>query len=427
MEGMQKIASKIRQSAFLRHNAVLFAGSVAVGALNYLYYPVLGRLLPPAAFGEVQTLVSLFLQMITFLMVLSLVTINVVANYTDTTRRNHVILELEKVGLGLALLMLLASVVWGEQLRQFLQFDSQWPFAILAAAVVMTVPFTSRTAFLRGMRRFGASAIANMIGAGGKVLLSALLVLAGLGTSGAIGGLALAQAAAYGYAAWQAGTLGFTRPAGFKKMAMPRLNAIMPELRYALFVLLGSLGVMVLFSIDIIVVKRFFDAHTAGLYAGISAVARIIFFLTASVSQVLMPSVKLSNPGTANRQLFIKSAALLCGVSLPVLAVCALAPEFVVSALMGQNYAAHATLLPALSLATFGMSLLNLVVLYFLALHRFVPAVLAMAGALVTGGALAAYHDSLGTVVMVVLGGSFGALIAIALWAGLDARRRTSA
>jgi O-antigen/teichoic acid export membrane protein len=46
----------------LWHNGIFFVGSLVASVLNYLYYPVLGRMLHPAAFGESQTLVSMFLQ-----------------------------------------------------------------------------------------------------------------------------------------------------------------------------------------------------------------------------------------------------------------------------------------------------------------------------------------------------------------------------
>ena len=51
---------KIKDSSFLKHNAIFFFGSIAVGALNYAYYPVVGRLMDPSTFGELQVVVSLF-------------------------------------------------------------------------------------------------------------------------------------------------------------------------------------------------------------------------------------------------------------------------------------------------------------------------------------------------------------------------------
>jgi O-antigen/teichoic acid export membrane protein len=57
---LRAFARQLRSSDFLRQNAILFVGSLAVSVLNYAYYPVLGRLLKVEEFGEVQVLISLF-------------------------------------------------------------------------------------------------------------------------------------------------------------------------------------------------------------------------------------------------------------------------------------------------------------------------------------------------------------------------------
>ena len=414
---MKQFIFNLRQSTFLRHNAIFFAGSVAVGALNYLYYPIVGRLLQPAAFGEVQVLVSLFLQLTIFLSVLGLVTINLVANYRDKARRNETVFELEKFALIVAVIILFATFLAAEPLRQFFHFQSSWPFILLAAALVVTVPFTFRTAYLRGVQRFTATSIANVIGAGSKIIFSVFLVIIGLGTAGAIAGLALAQGASLGYAAWQSRASGLIRPQNLTRFALPKLNAILPELRYSTFVLLGTLGVMVLFSIDVLIVKRFFDPHTAGLYAGVATVARIIFFVTASISQVLLPSVKIDQPARQNRQLFIKSAILLTGISSPILLMCFVVPEHIISLLMGKAYLTHTGLLPLLALTMFVISILNLTVLYFLALRRYAPAVFAIIGAGATCVLLLINHSTLESVVHILLYGSIAIVCFIAVWA----------
>ena len=79
----------LRSSDFLRNNAIFFAGSVLVGALNYLYYPLIGRLVSPATFGEIQTLVSLFLQFTIFLNVLGMITVNIMANYSNKEKAHQ--------------------------------------------------------------------------------------------------------------------------------------------------------------------------------------------------------------------------------------------------------------------------------------------------------------------------------------------------
>ena len=133
-------------SPFLRHNAVYFAGSMAIGLLNYLYYPVLGRLMPPGGFGEAQVLAVLLAQVTIFLNVFGLMTVNIVTNYRDPARRNQLILELERLALTLAGICLVAAALGGGWLQRFFHFDSAWPFIILMLAVLATVPLTTRSA-----------------------------------------------------------------------------------------------------------------------------------------------------------------------------------------------------------------------------------------------------------------------------------------
>jgi O-antigen/teichoic acid export membrane protein len=408
---------QVRRSPFLTHNAVFFAGSVAVGALNYLYYPVLGRLLEPASFGEVQALISLSLQITIFLTVLGLVTVNIVSNYEDPQRRNAVVLEFEKLALCMSLVFLLATVIFQNSLKHFLQFDSSLPFILLMLSLVFTVPLVFRGSFLRGRQKFALASATNMVAAGGKLLFSAVLVALGLGTAGAIGGLVLTQIVAAILAAWWAFKLGLKRPPEHKLIQLPRLHLLRPELKYGGLVLVGSLVVTLMYSLDVVIVKHFFDPHTAGLYAGVASVARILFFLTASIALVLMPHVKVTAAPGENRRYFQRSLMLLLAVSLPVLLVFIAVPDFVVGLLMGNEYREVSHLLPALGVAIFTVSVINLVVSYYLALRRFAVAPAIIIGGAVTYGLMLTHHTELASVVNSLLMGSAVMLCLLGIWA----------
>lgn len=413
---MQGLVRQLRNSQFLKDNAIYLVGSIVVGVLNYLYYPVLGRMLPPSAFGEVQTLVSLFLQITIFLSVLGLITVNIVANYEDEHQRNAVVLEFEKLAFVISAALVLLTLIFQSSLKQFLHFDSSWPFVILMLSVVATVPFTFRGAFVRGQKKFGVSAISTIIGAGAKLLFSVLLVLVGFGTIGAIGGLILAQAVAAAYVAWWALRLGLKRSADGKRSALPNFKVLMPELRYGLLVLVGSLVITLQYSLDILVVKHYFDAHTAGLYAGVASVARIIFFLTASIALVLMPSVRLHHPPEQNRKLLVKSLLLFAVLTIPTLLFFIGFPKFVVGILMGSSYESMAGLLPKLGVAICVIAILNLFVSYYLALRRYGIAVVVLAGGLTTYGLMLWHHASPSAVVTSLLVGSLAMVGLLAAW-----------
>src|SRR6185369_17184709 len=99
--------------------------------LNYLFYPVLGRMLSPADFGEVQTLTSLFTQAAIFLTILTYVTIHVTVEMPDETERNQTLLGLEKLAVYIGYGALLVALLCVNQLRTFLHFTGNAQFIAL--------------------------------------------------------------------------------------------------------------------------------------------------------------------------------------------------------------------------------------------------------------------------------------------------------
>jgi O-antigen/teichoic acid export membrane protein len=410
----------MRSSQLLRHNAVFLAGSLAVGALNYLYYPVIGRMVEPGTFGEIQTLVSLFLQLGVFLTVLGTVIVNIVANY-DQAKRNEFVFEFEKLAMLGGLAILIVSLIFARQLQSALNFESPLPFAILALAVLASVPFYIRGAYLRGRQSFGKVSAGNIVTAGAKLVLSAVLVAAGLGTIGAIGGILLAQILACVLVMWWAYKAGLLS-AGARKFRPPNLKLLAPELRFGGVVLAASLAITLQYSIDIVLIKYYFDAETAGLYAGVAAVARILFFLTASIAQVLISKVKMNDSAVHSENILHKSLLMLTVISLPVLVCTVLLPEQTIRLLMGNTYVALSGLLPMLSISVFLVAVINLIAAYALALRRFSVALLVVVGAAFTYLFIFLHHGSPKAIVESLLLGSAATILSLGVWKIMERR-----
>lgn len=409
----------ILHSTFLRHNAVFLVGGISVGLLNYAYYPIMGRLLQPGSFGEVQALFSLFAQVAIFLNVLSLLTVTVVANYSDETKRNRMVSELEKLALACSALLVVTAALAAPLLQDFFHFEHALPFILLAVAILAGTPLAFRSGFLRGRRKFGLVTTVSIAASLGNIGFSAGLALAGFGSAGALAGLAIGQFSGFVLAAVLAKRHGLTNAVSFKKFRAIDFKLIAPELRYASLVLVGSLAVTSLYSLDVIVVKHYFDAHTAGLYAGIATVARIIFFATASVLQVMMPSIKRQQTGTSNKRMLGKSLLLLLTIGGLPLAVFCIIPSKVIGLLMGATYLPFAHLLPWLSLAIFLIAIFNLLVMYHIALRRFAAGFIALAGIAATYLLLGLHHQTVDAVVTSLCIGSTLSLLALGAWSGI--------
>lgn len=419
------VIGRVRSSAFLRHNAIYFFGSLIASALNYLYYPALGHLLKLADYGEVQALVALSLQLAIFITVLSQVTVNVAATYSENDKR-RVAFELEKLALFISVLVLVIGSIFSWKFRDFFHFSSIWPFIVLLVLLVVTGPSSFRAAYLNGHKKFGITSLYNILIASSRLIFSALFVVIGWGAIGAILGLVVAQILAFVYTAYQAQKLGFGDVPGLKYLSMPDLRLVLPELKYGLFVFASSMGITLMSSMDIFVVKHYFDATTAGRYAGVSAVARILFILTAPIAQVLLPSVRKTRPAQENYNYLFRSLALLCGIGGVVLLGFTLLPRFVIGVLMGGNYTPYSHYLPMLSLAMFMMSVLNLIIYYYIALRRYQMCVIVISGMVATAALMVFDHASLSLIIKNLVWGStvmFGLFLMWGSWRALQAER----
>ncbi len=404
------IKHRLAASDFLRYNAVFFVGSFAISALNYLYYPVLGRLLPAAQFGEVQALVSLFLQATIFLGVVSNVAVNVVAGQKDEDEAGRIVLELERLATFITVVTVIIGIIFIAPIQAWLQFTHPLPFVVLGVVLVASVPLALRQAYIRGRNAFGILSVAGVAAAGIKLVASAILVILGFGTAGAIGGLVVAQILAFWYASRQAKRLGLTQHFG-KLWRRPDMALIKPQLPYAGLVLVVSLVTTAQFSFDILIIKHYFSAEVAGAYAGIATVARIIFFLTGSVAGVLLSNVNAKNGHPANRALLWRSMGLQSLLGGSALIFFSLFPAFVTQLLIGPRYLDYAHLLPELSLTLFIIAFANLLLTYDLALRRLSSGVVAILGALITIALISASHGSPEAVVRSLLLGSVAMLV----------------
>jgi O-antigen/teichoic acid export membrane protein len=199
-------------------------------------------------------------------------------------------------------------------------------------------------------------------------------------------------------------------------LSLPNFKLLAPELTFGLFVLIGSMVITLQYSLDVIIVKHYFDPHTAGLYAGVASVARIIFFLTASVALVLMSWVKLGAGAGQNRKVLLGSLGLTAAAGLPVVIACVWQPHKITTLLMGNAYQSVADILPKLAVAVFVIAIINVFVSYFLALRRYGMAPALLAGAVITYWLMVTHHATLNAIVQNLLIGSFAMLGLLVVW-----------
>jgi O-antigen/teichoic acid export membrane protein len=121
---------------------------------------------------------------------------------------------------------------------------------------------------------------------------------------------------------------------------------------------------------DVIFAKYMFTPEDAGFYSGIAVVARVVLFLTGSITGVLLTHVRISATTEGNRT-YLRKGLLLTGlIGGSALLIFILAPKLVVTTLVGATYADQSSLLPLLSTFVFIVSLINVCINYSIALRQ---------------------------------------------------------
>ena len=100
-----------------------------------------------------------------------------------------------------------------------------------------------------------------------------------------------------------------------------------------------------LYTADVIVVKHFFSPTDAGLYSGVSTVARIIFYITGPVCIVLLPTVKLKNHLKENKKYLNKALLITFVLGTAALLFFLVLPSLSVKMLVGSKFVVMSPLL----------------------------------------------------------------------------------
>ena len=369
---------------FLKNSIIFFCGTMVVSVFNYLYHPILGRMMSVEEFGEVQTLISLFMQLGIIIGIFRIIVVNIVSNQEGEAifakqklfnGTKEIILILERIALYFALAMSAIVIILSPWLKSFFHFNSFYPFISLAIILIISVPITFREAILQGMHNFKALSLNGIIVSSGRLVFAILLVYIGWSSFGAISAIIIAQSIALLYLASKTKHL-----LDFKKQKIKIDGRIKKELKYGLLILASTLSVTFLYTADIIIIKHYFPNDTAGIYSGMAVIARIIFFITGSVVGVLLPSIKIKDGNGENNKILRKAIILIMILGGTVLIAFSLFPEFAINLLIGDRYLDYAHLLPRMGLILFLVSIINLLSNYLLALRNYYLAFVSVIG-----------------------------------------------
>jgi len=369
---------------------------MTVAFLNYLFYPVLSRLLSPSDFGDIQALFSLIAQSGIILGAFSIIAVNIISNTLDENERDVVISKLQKISFYIIGIIFIILLLYIGKLKYFFNFSTFYPLFGLAIILPLSTLITFRNAYLQGTGNFLHLSISGIVASLSKLILAVVFILVGLSVFGATLGIIFSYVLVFIYLFYQTRNfLHLNKKTDIHILEKGRINK---ELKYGLLVFFATGLVTLFYTSDILIIKHYFSAIDAGLYAGVSVVAKILFFVIAPASTVLFSSVKIARSFKENLLALRKSLIISIILGLGGMITFYFFSSEIVSITVGSKYAIFAYLLPKIGLIMLLTAIINVFVLYFLALRRFLVMAVSLLGMSFIGFMLLFKHNCIDTI-----------------------------
>jgi O-antigen/teichoic acid export membrane protein len=395
--GMGASAPKALRDKLLGGSLTLLAGSGLVGVTNFVYNIATARLLGPTGFAHTTAVYTLLMLMSAITLTFQVVCAKYVANHELPDEKAAVYHELHRrawiAGIAIGVALFLCRHV----LADYLNLPDSNLITLLGVGTTFYIPLGVRRGYIQGTHAFGPLAINFMLEGLMRLGGAFLLIGVGLGVQGAV--LASVLAVIVSYLAAMPG------PA----RGLPHTATVPIPFREGLQAIVFFAGQVVINNFDIVLVKHFFQADEAGVYAAVSLVGRLVNMCAWSVVNTMFPvSASAGSSDEEARPVLKTSVSLVFLIlSLLILGLWAV-PSFLWRTIFGAhfelgNYGQLATLLVLYALTTGIYSLSSVIITYEMSrkIANTSWVQLAFSGSLVLGICL--FHETLRQVILVQL------------------------
>jgi O-antigen/teichoic acid export membrane protein len=342
---------------------VLSALSIAAGVLNYGSNLVFARILDVSAYGDLTSLLSLFVVISVPLAAAQTRVAERTAAYASAGEperirylARHAAAHMTTLGVvGTAVYCAMIPLIAGA-----LSLTNHRSAVALAVMILLGFSFPALQGLLQGLERwlaFGAVSVALGVG---RLAFGVPLALLTRGAGGAILGQALGMCAVLGVLLWalrgqlRRGGAGAAR-SGIRRR--PDIRALSAGAAFVLFAVIANC--------DVVFAKLWMSSGQAGRYAALATVGKIITYLPAAVAVVLVPNAASAAAEPERRAKVLRGAALLVGViSVIAMVPAVVAPHLLVNVMFGHRYASIAPGVVRIVVAGGGLAMLYLLVTF---------------------------------------------------------------
>jgi len=335
MKFLKTTFTKARSNQFLTGSLVMFVGMMIANLGSYLYHLLMGRMLGPADYGVLASLISLLYLLGIPILALSLVIVKFVSAYKGQKKfgaiRRLFIMLTQKIFL-FGIVWVLIFLLLTPFLTSFLHLKSSLPLVIVAAIAFITLFVSTNRGFLQGILRFGYLSSSIALEVGIKLCLAVFLVYLGFKVKGAIFAALVGVVVAYLF------TNFFLKK--FLKVNKGKDEVEWrPMIEYGLPVFFSILAFTSLYSTDVVLARHFLSAREAGYYASLAVMGKIVYYASYPIIMVMFPLVSERQAnGREYKPLLSTSLGLVGIICLGIVGIYFLLPTLMIKILFGSAY-----------------------------------------------------------------------------------------
>ena len=272
----------------LRDQIVLVTLSFGVNALAFLFQFLMARVMTPTAWKDTMAILAL-------LTIISVPSIAINTLAIKMSGELHIRDQFEDLWrwvvrtIGFVLVagaaVAAAFALLSGWIREQLQLEASAGVVVAGLACALLLGSTVVRGALAGVRSFVTLGLISMTETLTRVITAVAMVTAGFAAAGAVGGSA---AGAFLFISLG---LVFLRKRRNAAPEQTSSDVKLPRWTEQARVLIISFGLAVLLNVDSLIVARFFSTEAAASYLAMGLIGRTIFFMSGSVSIVLLPHV----------------------------------------------------------------------------------------------------------------------------------------
>lgn len=373
---MREYVLRIFRNPLISGSVITFLGFLSGNFFNFLFNVYMSRSLSVAEYGTFASIVSIIL-LYSFLAESFIPT---VVHFASTYFANGEIdksrglfIKVTKLALGVGSFGFLIFIVFSKSISDF--FNIQNENLLIFVGFTMLFAFTGAVnrAFLQAKLAFSFITYLSIFSSTFKLLIGVVLVFLGLGVYGAVWAFFLEFFIQYLIMLVPLRTF-------FSKKGESKMH-ILTLLAYGAPTTLTLLGFASFITADIILVKHFFSARDAGIYAGLSLLGRVIYFFSAPIITVMFPLIVQRHARNETYTHVFKTAVFFTFISSIFLtAFYSLFPELCIRILLRRDeYLVLKPLLWYFGLYMIVYSLLSVLINFFLSVKKtkiYIPVVI---------------------------------------------------